>query len=35
MLAKTKQINFLNDSVMVKLSNVMNTLPDKDKEYIP
>jgi len=31
---ETKQMNFLKDTAMVKRLNDLNTLPDKDKEYI-
>jgi len=33
-LMGTKQFNFLKDTAMVKRLNDLNTLPDKDKEYI-
>jgi len=32
--AGQKQSNFLKDTAMVKRLNDLNTLPDKDKEYI-
>jgi hypothetical protein len=34
LLGKTKQSNFLRDTAMVKRLNDLNTLPNKDKEYI-
>ena len=34
LLSVTKQSNFLKDRTIIKRLNDLNTLPDKDKEYI-
>lgn len=34
LLGETKQSNFLKDTAMVKRLDDLNSLPDKDKEYI-